>query len=325
MRRLAAATAVAAISVFTRGVVLSMAGQAEYRWQQTLSRVVEIAGCGLFHGREVCVRLLPAAADAGVVFRRVDLAGAPEVPALVDYAVCGGRRTVLRNGAAAVETTEHLLAALAGLQIDNCIVELDAGEVPAVDGSCLPFCEAILDAGVQMQNAPAPASLQLPLQRVGDPADGQWIESIPGHGLEISYQLDYGLDSVVPPQSLVVEITPEVFLREIAAARTFVLETEVEALQRAGFGRHLTGADLLVFAADGSVIDNQLRWPDEPVRHKILDCLGDMFLCGQRLEGRIVACRSGHRLNQLLANVVRSDAMGVTSAESCAGELLRAA
>ncbi len=302
-----------------------MAGSGEYRWQQTLACDVEIVGRGLFHGCDVSVRLLPAAAGAGVVFRRIDLAGAPEVPALVDYAVSGARRTILRNGAAVVETTEHLLAALAGLRIDNCIVELDASEVPAVDGSCLPFCEAILRAGIQSLDVPAAESLRLPLQRVGDPTGGQWIESIPGSGLEISYQLDYGVDSVVQPQSLVVEITPDVFLKEIAPARTFVLEQEVEALQRAGFGRHLTGADLLVFAADGSLIDNSLRWSDEPVRHKILDCVGDLFLSGQRLEGRVVACRSGHRLNQLLANVLRASVSGDSGVEICAGELLRAA
>ena len=109
---------------------------------------------------------------------------------------------------------------------------------------------------------------------------------------------------MIASQSFSVELTPEAFLRDIAAARTFVLQHEVAALQQMGFGRHLTGRDLVVFDADGSVIDNKLRWQDEPVRHKILDCIGDLALSGRVFVGRVVARRSGHKLNHVMAKTL---------------------
>jgi len=294
----------------------------EARCQRTIGRAVKISGRGLFHGCDVRVRLLPADPGVGVVFRRVDLVGRPEVAADVRNVAPGSRRTILCCGAAVVETTEHLLAALAGMGVDNCIVELDAREVPAVDGSCLPFCEAILAAGVVTQGVKKPEPMRLPLQRIGDPDGSQWVECIPGSDFVVSYRLDYGPQSPVPAQSQAFAISPDVFLAEIAPARTFVLESEVEALQAAGYGRHLTGSDLLVFREDGSLIDNQLRWADEPVRHKILDCIGDLFLCGHEVSGRIVANRSGHRLNQLVAEVLQ---VHVANAETDVEGFLRVA
>ena len=275
--------------------------------QQTLARPALIAGHGLFHGIDVKVRLCPAKPDTGIVFRRVDLKDRPEVAAHVDNVRSAARRTVLasRSGAV-VETVEHLMAALAGLQVDNCLIEINAVEVPAVDGSSMPFCEAILAAGLTQQSAERLLLTVETSQGVNDRAGEQWIEVIPAYdeNATVDYRLDYGPEAVIASQSFSVELTPEAFLRGIAAARTFVLEHEVAALQQMGFGRHLTGRDLVVFDADGSVIDNKLRWPDEPVRHKILDCIGDLALSGRLFVGRVVARRSGHKLNHVMAKTL---------------------
>lgn len=281
--------------------------QTQCSQQQTVARPALIAGRGLFHGIEAKVRLLPAEPDTGIVFRRVDLNGKPEVVGHVDNVASAIRRTVLasRNGAV-VETVEHLMAAMAGLRLDNCLVEIDAIEVPAVDGSCMPFCEAILAAGLVSQSATRNLLTVEDSQGVNDRAGEQWIEIIPAYdGISTAdYRLDYGHESILPSQSFSVELTPEAFLRDIAAARTFVLEDEVAALRQMGFGRHLSGGDLVVFDADGCVIDNTLRWPDEPVRHKILDCIGDLALGGRLFVGRVVARKSGHKLNHVMAKTL---------------------
>lgn len=275
--------------------------------QQTLARPAMIAGQGLFHGLDVKVYLHPADPGTGIVFRRIDLTHRPEVAALVDNVSSASRRTVLSSHkGAVVETTEHLMAALAGLQIDNCLIEINSLEVPAVDGSSLPFCEAILAAGIVKQDAERSVLMIQQSQGVNDRAGEQWIEIIPSYDSpsSIDYQLDYGPEAPIANQSFSVEMTPEIFLREIAAARTFVLEEEVGALQQMGFGRHLTGRDLVVFDSSGSVIDNTLRWKDEPVRHKILDCIGDLALNGRGFSGRVVARRSGHKLNHVMAKIL---------------------
>ena len=275
--------------------------------QQTLARSAQVAGPGLFHGAKATVRLHPAEPDTGIRFRRVDLRRSPEVAAHVDHVTTASRRTVVasRSGAV-VETIEHLMAALAGLQVDNCLVEINSIEIPAVDGSCLPFCEAILAAGLTQQFVKRTGLTIEASQGVHDRAGEQWIEIIPSYDgtTSIDYQLDYGFEAPIESQSFSVELTPESFLREIAAARTFVMETEVATLRQMGFGNHLSGRDLVVFDASGAVIDNTLRWNDEPVRHKILDCIGDLALNGRVFSGRVVARRSGHKLNHVMAKTL---------------------
>ncbi len=280
--------------------------KSECGMQQTLARPAVMSGRGLFHGVDARIRMLPAPENFGIAFRRVDLPERPEIAARTEFVVPGSRRTILASRGATVETVEHLLAALAGLRVDNCLVEIRGPEVPAVDGSCLPFCEAILEAGINQQSAARRLITVDRCQRISDPASEQWLEAVPSmtDDLVISYQLDYGQESPLGRQSLALAISPETFLHEIAAARTFVMSAEVDALQAQGYGRHLTGRDLVVFAPDGSVVDNRLRWPDEPVRHKILDCIGDLSLSGAALAGRIVARRSGHKLNHVMAQIL---------------------
>ncbi|MFM9964152.1 MAG: UDP-3-O-acyl-N-acetylglucosamine deacetylase [Planctomycetaceae bacterium] len=271
----------------------------QLRSQRTLRQSVETQGVGLFTGSDVRLRFLPAPADHGIVFQRVDVAGSSPIPARIEFVAASPRRTAIARDGVQVEMIEHVMAALAGLHIDNCLIELDGPEVPGFDGSCLEICRLLLGAdSIEQDRLREVISLRMPVQVSAEEYEVEVSARPMNHsGLAITYQLDYGDRSPIPPQNLTAEITPETFVREIAFARTFVLESEVSALRAAGYGQRLTYQDLLVFDASGHVIDNELRAPDEPVRHKILDCLGDLALIGSDLRGYFNAYRSGHRHN----------------------------
>jgi len=278
----------------------------QQRLERTVRRPVTATGVGFLTGADVTVRFLPAPAGHGIAFRRVDCPGARPIPALIEFALPRERRTALGRDGVVVEMTEHVLAALAGLHIDNCLIELDAPELPGGDGSSLHYTEALLDAGFEEQDRLRESiAVEHPL-RV-EAADGK--SELAGRplgrpSLAITYQLDYGPRSPIPAQNLTVEITPENFLRELAFARTFLLEAEAEALRQQGYGSRTTFGDLLVFGPDG-VVGNSLRAADECVRHKILDCVGDFALLGADLRGHITAYRSGHHLNRELVQRLR--------------------
>lgn len=269
------------------------------RLQRTLRQAVEIQGIGLFTGTDARVRFLPAPADHGIAFQRIDLVGSAPIPARIEYVASTQRRTAIARDGVQVEMIEHVMAALAGLQIDNCLIEINGPEVPGFDGSCRDVCDLLISAGIVEQDQPREViSLLMSIQVSAEDSDIEVVARPMNHnGLAITYQLDYGDRSPIPPQNLTVEITPESFVREIAFARTFVLESEIAALQAAGYGRRVTHQDLLVFDASGRVLGNELRATDEAVRHKILDCLGDFALIGTDLRGYFNAYRSGHRHN----------------------------
>ncbi len=274
------------------------------RSQQTIRSTVETRGIGFLTGADVLLRFQPAAPDHGIVFQRLDCPGASPIPATIEYAVPRSRRTAIERDGVTVELVEHVLAALAGLQIDNVLVELDAPETPGYDGSCLEAAEALLAAGIEKQATPRSRLVvgrTVSVQGTDGKSQLTARQSAEG-GLCISYELDYGPDSPIPAQHLTVQVTPETFVRELAFARTFVLESEVAALKAQGYGSRTTTQDLLVFGAAG-VIDNEMRSADECVRHKILDCVGDFALLGCDVAGRFDACRSGHELNR---DVVRA-------------------
>lgn len=269
------------------------------RSQRTLRQSVETQGVGLFTGTDARLRFLPAPPDHGIAFQRIDVCGSAPIPARIEFVVSSQRRTAIARDGVQVEMIEHVMAALAGLQIDNCLIEIDGPEVPGFDGSCREVCSLLLDAGIIEQNRQRELiSLLMPVQVSANDGDVDIVaRPMNFNGMAVTYQLDYGDRSPIPPQNLTIEITPETFVRDIAFARTFVLETEVVALQAAGYGRRVTHQDLLVFDAHGNVIGNELRAPDEAVRHKILDCLGDFALIGADLRGYFNAYRSGHRHN----------------------------
>ncbi len=268
------------------------------RFQHTLARPATVTGVGFLTGADITVRFLPAPENHGIAFLRRDRAELIAIPALVKYTAPRSRRTALEYQGVSVELIEHAMAALAGLQIDNCLVELNGPEIPGCDGSSRPFVDALLNAGIEtLPERRALRTLGGPLAvEIAEPDVSVQAQSRHQSGLCITYDLDYGPDSPIPPQSLTVEITPESFVRDIAFARTFILEAEVQAFLAQGMGQRLSFQDLLIYGPQG-VVGNELRAVDECVRHKILDCVGDLALLGCDLSGHVQFRRTGHRHN----------------------------
>jgi UDP-3-O-acyl N-acetylglucosamine deacetylase len=272
-----------------------------HRPQRTLARPAEVCGPGLLTGATVRLRFAPAPPDAGVAFVRTDLRPAARIPAAVRHVTDTRRRTTLGHAPAQVMLVEHALAALAGLRIDNCVVELDADEPPGLDGSAQAFVAALRRAGAAPQPARRPvwaARAPVTVAHGGAtltlyPPDGA------DPGLRVSYLLDYGPGSAIDRQAHTQTVTPERVAADVAGCRTFLLEEEVQEFRRQGLGARLTPADLLVFGRRGP-IDNRLRFANEPARHKVLDLIGDLALFGADLCGHVVAYRSGHPLNVAL-------------------------
>lgn len=278
------------------------------RLQRTIARPAEYHGFGFLTGADVTLRFLPADENTGIQFQRVDLSGTRPIPATLDSVVPRQRRTAISNGAATVELVEHVMAALAGLQIDNCLVQVNAPECPGGDGSCLDFVKVLLDAGIDEQSAQRDLIVIHESTSVRGGDDHSEISAGPvfRRTLVVSYELDYGPRSPIKPQLLTFEFFPESFVTNVAYARTFILESEIAALKAMGYGSRVTPADLLVFGAEG-VIGNELRAPDECVRHKILDCIGDFALLGCDIHGHFRAYRSGHNLNhEICRQIARS-------------------
>lgn len=276
-----------------------------YRQQRTLATPAAVEGVGFVTGAWVRLRFLSADADTGLVFRRTDLPDAPTVPARASRVSGTQRRTTLGPEYASVTLVEHALAALFGLRIDNCVVELDGPEPPGLDGSAAGFVAGLFAAGTVNQRARrAIYGVDKPVV-VRAPGATLALHPTDDAELRVSYRLDYGLGSPIPPQAHTLTVTPETFARDLSGSRTFLTEAEAHALRAEGVGRHLTGADLLVYGRHGP-INNAVRHADEPARHKILDLIGDLALCGFDLAGHVVAYRSGHALNVELARTLAS-------------------
>lgn len=283
------------------------------RSQKTLAQSAEVAGFGYWSGRDVRVEFRPVAAGAGFVFVRHDLTPVVRIPADVALRTDVPRRTVLKTvlqeglqkNDATVEMVEHVLAALAGMEIDNCEIWVDAPEMPGCDGGAAEFVAAIDGAGTVEQDETVEPLVVGQAVRLGD--DSAWIEAKPAPtpGLTVEYRLDYGKEIAIGQQTLSMAITPESFRKELAPCRTFLLESEAEWLASQGLGKRVTARDLLVFGKDGPV-DNTLQFPDECVRHKILDVVGDLALAGRPIHGHITAYRSGHKLNAALVTKLLS-------------------
>ncbi len=266
--------------------------------QQTISRPTQISGRGLFTGEEATVRFKPAPPNGGIVFVRADQREPVRVPALVENISKRARRTTLRNGTLAVETVEHCLSACAGLGVDNLEIEIEGEELPSGDGSSSVFVEALQEAGIEAQDTERRVYRIEQMERVveGDSELVAWPSD--DDTLTIRYELDYG-SGPIGRQAYTLRLAPADYLAEIAPSRTFLLQSEAEQFRAAGMGEHLTYKDILVFGSDGP-IENALRYPDECVRHKVLDLIGDLMLLGRFIAGNIFAKRSGHALNHAL-------------------------
>jgi len=248
--------------------------------------------------------IAPAPAGEGIVFERTDIEPNVQIPAIVANTTSRARRTTLCSGDVTIETVEHLMSALAGLGIDNAIIRIDGPEVPCGDGSSMQFVEQIMQAGTVTQDLPrrmmkvsAPICLQ----------DGDaMIAAFPTEqsGLQVVYDLDYGeASSRIEQQTQTWNSATSSYATEVAPARTFSLQEEAQALQSQGLCTHLSPSDMLVIGEDGP-IDNTFRFDNEPVRHKILDIIGDLYLAGSFIQGRIIASKSGHALNRKLCKAI---------------------
>jgi len=277
--------------------------------QRTLRNSIFCRGVGLHGGQRVTCWLHPAATGQGIVFRRADLGrGALPIPARVEN-LCHDR---LGTGLAApdgagVMTVEHLMAAFAGLGVDNAVVELDGPEVPILDGSAEPFAFLIEAAGIEEQDAPARVIAVTERIAVGEA--GRWAELTPAdEGLTLEVAIEFS-HPMIGRQGAAFRIEPARFRRELAPARTFGFAADVDRMRAEGLARGGSLANAVVLDDRGVLNDEGLRFADEFVRHKALDALGDLALCGARIRGRYRGERPGHNLNLRLAAALLQSAL----------------
>ena len=268
--------------------------------QKTIAQETKLAGRGMFSGAEANVRFAPADVDTGVVFIRTDLDEPVKIEANVRNVAERSRRTAIKRGQTSIEMVEHCMAAINALEIDNIFVEVNAPEMPGFDGSSGEYFKALKECGFVEQSKPRKEFAIS--QEVSLKESGASIYALPcdGENLEITYDMDYTKHTGVGRQMLSCTLSTAYFEANLAPARTFLLEAEAQQFQSHGIGTHLSPRDILVISSDGP-IKNSFRFPDECVRHKIVDLIGDICLVGRRITGRIVAYKSGHSLNQQLA------------------------
>ena len=272
--------------------------------QHTLKAPIGCVGIGVHSGRRAQLHLIPAAPDHGIVFRRVDIG--VDIPARFDHVVDTRFCTVLGHAAdkrARVGTVEHLMAALSACGVDNALVEVDGPEVPILDGSANPYVFLIDCAGRVAQDAPRRVIEVHRTVRVSDGAAWAELRPAPARGFEMAMSIDFAA-AAIGSQALSVRLTADTFRRDIALARTFTMAADVERLRENGLA--LGGSLDNAVVVDGARVLNPsgLRRPDEFVRHKLLDAVGDLALAGSPLQARFVASRSGHTLNNKLLHAL---------------------
>lgn len=294
--------------------------------QRTLKAPIGCVGVGLHSGRRVSMTLRPAEAGHGVVFRRIDRG--IDIPARFDFVADSRLCTVLMHPdhpEAPVGTVEHLMAALTGCGVDNVVVEIDGPELPILDGSSAPYVFLIECAGLSEQDCPRSwIEVLRPVRVQNGPA---WVELRPGSfGLEMALSIEFD-SAVIGRQALSLRVTPESFRHELARARTFALAEDVAQLQAAGLARGGSLANAVVVDEARVLNPGGLRMPDEFVRHKLLDAVGDLGLAGAPLCARFVANRSGHGLNNRVLRALFADqsAWRLVAPDAAAGVSLPAA
>ena len=267
--------------------------------QRTLKNVIGATGVGLHTGKKVYLTLRPAPVNTGIVFRRVDLDPVAEIPAALDRVSDTRLSTTIEHKGVRVSTVEHLMSAFAGLHIDNAIVELDADEVPIMDGSAGIFVFLIQSAGIEMQSAPKQfIRISKPIEiNDGD----KWARFEPFDGFKVSFSIDFEHPSMQSSaQEATIDLSEISFAKEVSRARTFGFLQDVEALQEAGLARGGSLDNAIVMDDFRVINDDGLRYGDEFVKHKILDAIGDLYLLGCPLIGSFCAHKSGHGLNNRL-------------------------
>jgi UDP-3-O-[3-hydroxymyristoyl] N-acetylglucosamine deacetylase len=289
--------------------------------QRTPQREIVFEGRGLHSGKRARLRILPSPQDTGILFMRTDLDG-HIIPARGECLLETPLSTTLTFNGVQVGTVEHLLAALAGVGVDNARIEVDGPEVPILDGSASPFVEALLEVGLLRQEAPRRFLTILRPVSVSD-ADKRLV-IFPSNEFRVSYAIDFP-HSAIGYQEREFRISTRTFVEEIAPARTFCLYRDVEEMRRQGLALG-GGLDNAVVVGDGGVLTGSLRYQDEFVRHKILDLVGDLSLVGRPIRGHVVVFKGGHRLHAALVHRLRTtpEAWALTAGrESLPPHLLR--
>ena len=277
------------------------------RPQRTIDQPVQLSGIGVNSGEAIEVRMRPAPTGTGIRFIRSDMPGKPEIPATPEYATSRLRRTALRKGdqktgGAEVQLVEHVLAALYAMRIDNIYIEVSGIEMPVGDGSANIYVDAIESAGIVEQDKPRREVIVT--EPISIAAGESSLIALPSEdGFRVSFTLDYR--PYIPPQYASWKIEPGTFRDEIAPARTFCREDEIEELRSRNLGKGASYQNTLVITRQGQPVENTLRYDDELCRHKILDILGDLCLTGVDINAHIIGVKSGHALNVRMAEKIR--------------------
>ncbi|GAA0830281.1 MAG: UDP-3-O-acyl-N-acetylglucosamine deacetylase [Cupriavidus sp.] len=274
--------------------------------QRTIKSLVKTVGIGLHSGRKVTLSLRPAPADAGIVFTRVDLPEPVEIP--VAASAIGDTRlaSVLQKNGARVSTVEHLMSACAGLGIDNLYVDVDAEEIPIMDGSAASFVFLLQSAGIEEQSA---AKRFIRVKKAVEVREGDKLARLePFFGFKLAFTIDFRHPAVDKTgQTFSIDFADTSYVREIARARTFGFAHEVEALREMGLARGGSLDNAIVLDEHRMLNNEELRYGDEFVRHKILDAIGDLYVVGHPLIGSYIAHKSGHGLNNQLLRALLAD------------------
>jgi UDP-3-O-[3-hydroxymyristoyl] N-acetylglucosamine deacetylase/3-hydroxyacyl-[acyl-carrier-protein] dehydratase len=269
--------------------------------RRSIARPAKVEGTGIHTGARTSVTFRPGSPGDGIVLRRTDLPGQPRIPALAANVSGVERCTALASGDASVRTVEHLLAAVAAQRLDDLLIDLDGPEPPNGDGSAQPFCQALAGAGLtELPGTPTTFRVAAPL--TVQEGDASYLVA-PRDGLRLTVTIEWP-HPLIGRQSGCYDITPESFGAHLAAARTFGFAAEMEGLKAKGLGQGAAeGCGILL--SDSGVVGAQLRWPDEFVRHKALDLVGDLALLGGRLQAEIVAFRPSHQGNVALVRALQ--------------------
>jgi UDP-3-O-[3-hydroxymyristoyl] N-acetylglucosamine deacetylase len=270
--------------------------------EQTIRSAVECSGVGLHSGAPVSMRVLPASPGTGIVFRRTDLDGF-EIEAISRNVARVSYATSLMKKGVLISTTEHVLSAFIGMGIDNAIVELDNLELPILDGSARPFVEMIQKAGIRKQRRPRK---YLKIRRELELREGKkFIAVYPADTYSVSYSINFP-HPLIGKETFQVELSNGSYLRQIASARTFGSREDEQAMRNMGLIRGASRENCIVLTPDG-VENGPLRFPDEFVRHKVLDLVGDLALLGKQILGNVVADRAGHAMHTALVSRILRD------------------
>jgi UDP-3-O-[3-hydroxymyristoyl] N-acetylglucosamine deacetylase len=280
-------------------------------FEQTVRTLVSCHGVGLHSGAPVKLRILPAPAGRGIVFRRVDLDGF-EVEAVGRNVARVSYATSLQKQGVLISTTEHLLSAFIGLGLDNAIVELDNLEVPILDGSAKPFVDLVLEAGLKQQRRKR-SYLKI-LREIEVREGNKFIAAYPAAGYMVSYSINFA--APIGEQSFAIDLSRDLYRKDVASARTFGFLREEQAMKNLGLIRGATEDNVIVLT-DTGVKNGPLRFQDEFARHKVLDLIGDLALLGKQVIGRIVADRAGHAMHTaLVARLLRDKSLWEETTEA---------